>query len=214
MDKIANGIYFSILIFISFKCVILRKELSKADKWITIWIFATIISELCGIYGILKYKNNMPVFHIWSPIELFLISMYFNESVAFLKKYKIGIIIGIIGCLVALINVIFFQPINTLNSIFLLFEGFVIICYCLFAFYFLVLKEQEIIYNTHFWFTTFLLVYWSSIFVFWGIYSFLHTTFKQYMIAATYLLWIINILTYTGIGIVFINYRKMIAHND
>src|SRR5690606_13786551 len=106
------------------------------------------------------------VYHVWSPIELLLICMYFNSKIEELNKRKIGILIATIGVALGIINACFLQPPNTINSIFLLYEGFAIIGLGLFAFYDLARREVEVLNNVHFWITTILMVYWSVVFVY------------------------------------------------
>jgi hypothetical protein len=186
-----------------------RRFLHPADRKISLLLLAALISELVSEYAIRQYRNNMPVFHVWSPIELFIICIYFEQRISFIKQYRIGRIIGCMGIVLAILNAIFFQPITTINSVFLLFEGFSIIGLSLFAFYRLVLEEAEIMLNPHFWFSTILLIFWSSVFVYWGIYPMLLTSLSAYMKGLTSALWTINICCYLGMATVFFLYKKM-----
>ena len=154
----------------------------------------------------------MYVYHVWSPIELFLICLYFNERVNSLKRTNGGIVVGCVGIIVAIVNVFFLQPIHTLNSIFLMYEGFAIIALCLFSFYELVRREDEIVNNVHFWLSTIFLIYWSAVFMYWGMYHILRTSLQQYMSVSTYIIMIVNILEYCGVSLVLLNYRKMISN--
>lgn len=185
------------------------KRLRKADRYLRVLLIITLLTEIVSELSIRKFRNNMVIFHIFSPIELLLLSLYFNEKISLLKKYHVGITIGILGIVIALLNALFIQPINTINSVFLLFEGFSIIALSLFAFYMLVLKKEEIIYNTHFWFTTIILTYWSAVFVYFGMYPFFLTILKGYMEPLTLALRLINIAAYFGFALVFLNYKKM-----
>lgn len=151
----------------------------------------------------------MFVFHIWSPIELFLICLYFNEQIKYLKRFYIGYLIGGLGAVLAIINLLYIQPITTINSVFLLYEGFSVIALCLYSFYVLVYNEDDIINNPHFWFTTILLVYWSSVYVYWGMFPFFLTTLRDYSSIITFTLRVITILSYFGFALVFLNYKKM-----
>lgn len=205
----AVRIYFIILTTLVALCFLQRRYLKSADKRLAYLFCLTLLTETCADFAITWYRNNTFVYQVWSPIELLLICCYFNEAIPAFKKYNIGIIIGIAGFIAAILNVILFQPINTHNSFFLLFEGFAIISMCLISFYYLVLKDAEIVHNPHFWFTTIFLFYWSSVFVYWGIYNFLLTSMKEYMKAATYMLWSINYLSYVSFSIVFVRYRKI-----
>src|SRR5688572_28296516 len=115
-----------------------RSYLRKADIWISYLLLATILSEVFSILSTYLFNNNMYVYHIHSAIQLFTICLYFSEQIDTLKRTKVGIAIASIGVCIAILNAIFLQNLNTLNSIFLLYEGFAIIGLCLFAFYELV----------------------------------------------------------------------------
>jgi hypothetical protein len=154
----------------------------------------------------------MYVYHVSSPIELFIICCYFNEQIEALKRKRIALAIGWIGIIVAIVNAAFLQPLNTINSIFLLYEGFCIIGLCLFAFFVLVKDELEILNNVHFWIATILLIYWSFVFVYWGMYSHFLTTLHAYQSIMSHFIWVINILAYCGYAILFLRYRKMATH--
>lgn len=203
------GIYFSIIASGLISSLINRKFLHPADKYLHYLLLCNIVVELSAIYFMKVYKNNMYVYNIFSPIELFLIALYFQERIDWLKKRKIGIYIGCVGIIFAICNSIFWQPINTINSIFLLFEGFVIIGLCVFSYYQLMLHRQPIISNVHFWFTTIFLFYWSCLFSYWGMYDMLLTELNSYMNPATYILWIVNIVSYLGLATIFLFYKKI-----
>lgn len=156
-----------------------------------------------------EFKNNMPLFHVFSPIELSLLSLYFSEEDALLKRMNIGRYIAGAGILIAIANTLLFQPIYTINSVFLLFEGFCIIAFSLYAFYRMVSSERDIFYSGHFWFTTIFLIYWASVFAYWGMYPFFLTTLHTYMAPITFVLRLLNIGMYLGIAVIFFLYKKM-----
>lgn len=153
----------------------------------------------------------MLLYHVYSPIELLIICLYFNEKIQSLKRFHIGIAIGVLGFIIASINIIFVQPYNTINSIFLVYEGFCVIALSLYSFYRLALDETELTRSSQFWFTTILLIYWSTVFIYWGMFPLLITTLKTSMAKITTGMRLINIFTYIGFAIVFINYKKVSA---
>ena len=205
------GTYFTIVLTASICSLVRFRELKNAEKWVAYLLCTTLFFELLSVLAIELWKNNMYVYHIWSPIQLLLVCMYFNESVAAFKKYNIGVSIALVGFVVALANVFFLQPPDSLNSIFLLYESFCIIGLSLYSFFELAQKEKEIIANIHFWLTTIFLIYWSAVFMYWGMYHHLSTTLKHYFGPVTYTIWTINPLAYSGIALVFLLYRKMIS---
>jgi hypothetical protein len=185
-----------------------------ADKWISYLLLLTIISETIALYLNKAYQNNMPVYHIYSPLELFFICLYFNERIAFFKKHGIGLIIGGVGVVLAAVNLAFWQSLFSINSVFLMYEGFAVIGLCLYSFFRLMMDEEEITRNVHFWFTAIMLVYWSFVFFYWGMYAYFLTSLKTYLPGISIAFDIINILTYGGFALVFIRYRKLAAVSE
>lgn len=191
--------------------IVNRKFLHPADKYLRYLLLGNIIVELTAVYFMKVYKNNMYVYNVFSPIELFLVVLYFQKRIDWLQRRKMGVYIGIIGVVFAVCNIVFLQPIHTINSIFLLFEGFIIISLCVFSYYQLMLHRQPIVSNVHFWVTTIFLIYWSCLFSYWGMYNVLLKELISYMRPATYMLWMVNILAYLGFAIIFLFYKKIAA---
>ena len=213
LDDIFLLSYFIVLVGSYIATYIQRDILTKADKWISYLLVLTIFFEACSKIASNAYHNNMFVYHIWSPIQLFMFCLYFNQRVRLLRKYSLGLIVGTLGILIAIFNAVFFQPLLTINSIFLLYEGFSIMALCLVAFYELVYYEEDIINNVHFWLSTIFLIYWSSVYVYWGMYYYLITSMIAYIKPITYSIWTVNILAYAAIAIVFLRYNKMLRAN-
>ncbi|WP_276132349.1 hypothetical protein [Polluticoccus soli] len=157
-----------------------------------------------------KYHNNMVVYHVLAPLHLFLVSLYFNQSIQSFKERHIGWFIGLGGFAIALVSSIFLQPVKELNSYFLLFAGFVIISMCLYAFY-KILENDEIgtLNNPHFWFSFILLFFWSVTYLNWSVYQLLSKKVVEYMALVGFALPIISAITYIGFGVVFLLYPKM-----
>jgi hypothetical protein len=204
-------IYFSAILTSIIAAVVQWRSVSKADRFIIALLIVTFLSEALAIAAMQILRNDMLLYHIYSPIELFIICLYFNEKIKPLKKHYIGIAACILGVMIATANIIFLQPYNTINSIFLVYEGFCVIALSLYSFYRLALNETELIKSSQFWFTTILLIYWSTVFIYWGMFPLLITTLKTSMAKITTGMRFINILTYIGFAIVFINYKKVSA---
>lgn len=211
---IIKGLFIIYLITIVVaNCISIYRKVysSEADKWISFLLAATLLFEIISEVASHTLQNNMYVYHVWSPIQLFLICSYFNDSIKTLKRHRTGYILGCLGILVAIVNASFIQPPSTLNSIFLLYEGFIVIGLCLYAFYNLASKDVELTKNVHFWFTTILLIYWSVVYVYWGMYKFMNNILSDYIYTIMYTMMSVNILAYAAIAIILLNYRKMIS---
>jgi drug/metabolite transporter (DMT)-like permease len=143
----------------------------SALKIISFLLGLTLISELLGFLMTKIYRNNMPVYHIYAPALLFVVALYYNNTLPKFRKYKVGLWIGCLGILASLVNIFFFQPILSLNSNFMLFEGVCIVAMALYAFYYLYTDDstKRLQYNSLFWVSIIFLFYWCSTFVAWAL---------------------------------------------
>jgi hypothetical protein len=208
---ILSIIYFTAILTSITAAILQWRAVSKADRFIITLLLITLLNEGLAIVAMKILRNDMLLYHVYSPIELLIICLYFNEKIQSLKRFHIGIAIGVLGFIIASINIIFVQPYNTINSIFLVYEGFCVIALSLYSFYRLALDETELTRSSQFWFTTILLIYWSTVFIYWGMFPLLITTLKTSMAKITTGMRLINIFTYIGFAIVFINYKKVSA---
>lgn len=191
------------------------KFLSKADRWICLLLLITIIQENIANYFYQKFGNNLITYHFYTPVELCLIVLYFNSSLRLGNSMVFGGFAVLICIALALINVIFFQPLSSFNSYYLLFEGCIVIGLCLLSLYKLLIRE-EVIPNkmVHFWFIICFLFYWSLTYANFGLYS------ESVKVGGTvdaifnWALYFANYLFYLGIAIVFIRYKKLIPSGD
>jgi hypothetical protein len=199
------------IIFFALVCGLFRYgRMQPASRILIILLGYTLISEYLADFLAKKFHNNMPVYHVYAPVQFFTISLYFNDSIEEFKRKNIGWYIGITGVIVSLLNSLFLQPFNTFNSYFLLFSGFVIISMSLFAFY-KILENDDVgvLNNPHFWFNFILLFFWSTTYIFWSLFKILGERFPQIM--STYvniILFSVSALTYLGFGLVFLFYPK------
>lgn len=192
-----------------------RKKLSKADTCISILLLITFISEMLNHFSQQLFHNNgMFIFHIFTPVEFLLICIYYNASIPNLRKRNIGLVLGCVGLLVAILNAVFLQRFSQLNSLMLLFEGFFTIALSLFALYNILLQEDvNFKKSAHFWISVFLLIYFAFTFMRWGVLYFGMRSNSGAMLLG-YLHWSINVLFYGSFFIVFINYRKLVPSGE
>lgn len=149
----------------------------------------------------------MPVYHIAAPVHFMLICLYFNSWLPLFRKRKLGLYLGLTGILLAIANTLFLQPIHTLNSYFLLFEGTCIISMSLYAFYLMLDDEQvRIMRSPHFWICYILLFFWSITYINWAMYRILGERVAVAMPYIGAILWFINMATYVGLGLVILLY--------
>lgn len=187
------------------------KSMDKASKVFVVLLSITVLCELSAYYGSVKYHNNMPIYAIYSIVEFFMISIYFNQVIDVFRKQNIGYYIAMAGVILGVFNLIFFQGIYTLNSYFLIFEGICIIGMSLFSFFRLLLVNDQLkLYRyPHFWFATILAFFWSVTFLNWTLYDYLLIHFNSITWIVNLSIVIVNLVTYSAISCVFILYPKM-----
>lgn len=204
------------LLFITFCIAVVQwKKLSKADRWICLLLIISFIQECVARYYHVKYRNNFPTFHVYTPIELSIIIIYFNSSIGFIKHRYFELstfaICGILGFL----NTRYIQSLYQFNSYYLLFEGCVVIGLCMLSFYRLLIREDIVPGRmAHFWFIICFLFYWSLTYANFGLYG---AQLNSETIVATIFNFTIqaaNFLFYIGIATIFLRYKKLIPSGE
>jgi hypothetical protein len=205
------SVYFLLLLFVSVLAVTRWEQLSTADKFIAALLWVTSVEEAVAAFAAYYWHNNLTVYHVYSPIEFMLISLYFNYSIMALRKQGIGIIAGIAGILLSIINTLFIQKITHINSNFLLLEGAAIIIYCLLSFRQVIIGERPPYRLAQFWISVCFVIYCCATFTGWGIYALVHN--EESVLAQVFdeVLASANFTFYIGIALIFIFYRKLIA---
>ncbi len=202
--------YLAILTLLNILCLMRWNHFAKGEKTIAVVLFTTLLSEVASLYMAFRWHNNLPVYHFFNPIQFFLLSLYFNCSIDYFRKRNLGLIIGSLGALLSVMNTLLLQPLNAINSYFLLFEGTAVAIYCLTAMHEILLDEHHLPYRfAHFWITICCLLFWSSTFTGWGLYELLRNDdivtlyFDKILTTA-------NFVFYTGIGLTLVFYKKLI----
>jgi hypothetical protein len=187
------------------------KRLDAGSRILCFLLIAELVNESIAYYMAKKYHNNLAEYNIYSLIEFAIICWYFNNVIDVFRHRKFGTYIGAVGILFGIANLIFIQHLHVLNSYFLFVEGVLTIGMCLFAFFRLLLKQEElkIFKYHHFWFISIILFYWCITYLSWGLYDILGTEYGQYIAIISLMIWSVNILTYAGIGAIFLLYPKL-----
>lgn len=180
------------------------------EKFLAALIWTTTLAEALSLF-LVQYGISSIVYHIYNPIELLLLSLFFGSSVPTLGRHRRALGLAALSAILALCNAVFLQPATAMNTHFLLLEAAIIIIYCLLALRELLLHASEpVLHYRLFWFTCLLLVYWSLTFTGWGLFelfaseeSTVHRLFYQVLSSA-------NFVLYGGIAIVLINHKKLI----
>lgn len=211
--QVLSIIYLCALCFSFVIGLIKFRRLDQATRILILLLGLTIGSEGLAFSFAKRHVNNMPIYHFYSPIELFISSLYFNYSVPALRKNNIGWYIGLIGIVAGFLNAKYLQPLTSFNSYFLLFEGFCILSLSLFAFYTILENEEFLIFKTpHFWICCIMMFFWGVTYASWSLYNTLGTRKIEVIPYFGLLLLAFNVINYLAFGIVFIFYPKKQIH--
>lgn len=214
MEDIFYILYLLLLAAASVAGALRRQQLSAADRVIWWLMILTFISETAALICEKTLRNNMYVSHIFSPLQLLLASIYYNQTIPFLKKTNLGNWIGITGVLLSICISAFVQPPHTYNSWFFLFESFAIIMLSLWLYFTILTREDfAVLRSAAFWIATFLMVFWSFSFYYFGLYNF-SRDLKPMLRAFRVIFITLNFATYGGFFCVFIFYPKLIRSGE
>jgi hypothetical protein len=216
MIQTAYYIYFVSLLFASFCGVWRFNKIDKGSKVLAVLVCCALINEGVGYYLASKYHNNLPLYTVYSLLEFFILSFYFNNVIDVFVRKDIGIYIGIIGICLGVLNLLFIQHIDSFNSYFLLFEGLSVIGMSLFAFFRLLLTHDNLKFYKyhHFWFISILIFFWSITFLSWGLYDYINQQLLQSASKINASLMTVSAFTYCCLGVVFLLYPKMNSINE
>ena len=207
--------YASVLFFAWIVSILRWKLLSKADRWICLLLLLTIIQESIAYYLQVRFHNNYITYHIYTPIELAVICLYFDRSLKFKRPYRIGLIVAATALVISIINTAFYQPYDKINSYFLLIEGCVVIGFCLLSFYRIIIQDDTIPGKmVQFWITICFLFYWSLSYANLGLYGAQVNHTDTLSKIFTWSLYSANLLFYFGIALVFLRYKKLIPSGE
>lgn len=207
-------IVYCVLLFIASICGFINYRRMNIPSKILVWyVSATCLTEVVAIGAAYQYHNNLIIYHIYSYIQLFLISLYFTLESRKFRKNKVLMIVGVLGMLLGMLDALFIGKTHeneNINTHFLVMESFLIIGMSLLSFYELLASDEiNIGSNPRFWFSGLFLVFWSFTFFYWLIGLAVNNYLPEKGDWMRVMLFTINTLTYTGFAIVFLSYRKM-----
>ncbi|WP_118973940.1 hypothetical protein [Taibaiella koreensis] len=209
--KILLPLYFGLIFCLAVLLPFRFKRVDKASRFICILVWTGFLAELVARYASVRYHNNMPVYAINRLVEFGLISLYFNYSVDVFTKHRVGYIIGAIVILIGVANSIWYQPLNTLNTLYIFLECIGVVCMSLYSFYRLLLTNTSIRLHerVHFWIPCIFVFNWCGTLSCWGLYDYFRKGITEKLPILNISLVLINTLTYLAFGLIFLLYPKM-----
>jgi hypothetical protein len=187
------------------------RSLNKYDKIIAGLVGLSAVTEVLALIMMKLWRNNLALYHIFSPIELLMLCIYFDRTVASIKSTGIARITAVLAIPIAILNTLYLQdPFTVPNSYFVLLEGTFIIIFALLAFFEILMEEERLPYQSaQFWICSSLVVFWSLTYVGWGIYTVLNA--KGYPLGPLFqeILLVASCLQCLGFAFTFIRYKKL-----
>ncbi len=207
--------YLFLLVFTLGLALARWRTLSQADRWICLLLFITIVQEWIAYQFKVLFQNNYITYHIYTPIEVLIILMYFDRAAHFSRKYAIAIYIGIVSVILSIVDTFFLQKYTEINSYYLLYEGCLVITLSILSFYKLLIREDIVPRKmAHFWITICFLFYWCLSYVNLGLFAYQVGHTKIIMKIFGWTLYCSNLLFYLGLAAVFVRYKKLIPSGE
>jgi hypothetical protein len=190
------------------------KQIDKAMRIVVVLLIAQLVSEIIAYsLGVMQHYNlRYTMYHVYNIVEMFLQALFFIYAIRPLYNKKQVATAAALSILFGLLDILFLEPINTLNKDFIMLEGFCTITLSLYFIYWLLKNDvvNNIFRYPHFWIASFLLLLWSVTFFFWVFVAFLYSSQWPYINIAMYIQAIVSIIAYFGIGLVLFYYPKQL----
>lgn len=213
MQQVIFIIYYTIIIAAMSIGAINYQRLDKALRIIVLLLVAISISELLSFIAIefKKYALRYLIYHVYSVIEVFLQTLFFIYAIKPRNIKQCILLSTWMWPAIGLLNMLFLQPWNQLNTNMLMFESFATITMCLYFIYWLVKEDvvKNIFRHSHFIVAILLLLLWSGTFFFWAFVKVLYKHYQSFYYILDYAQNIINIVVYGGIGAVLFFYKPL-----
>lgn len=176
-------------------------------KFICILLGFTMLTEMLAAYMALRYRQNRMVYHLYAPVSLTMIALYYNYSIKELGKYYAGYFVAVVGIIAAFFNTLYFQPLQVMDSNITLLAGICIVIMVMVAFYKIYTDEsnRRFAHSPHFWLSLLFLFYYCTTFLLFGLMEYCLEKQMHHILQGMYwFLWGVNLIFYSGIGMVFL----------
>lgn len=198
--------------------VIRYKQYSIAMKIIVYGLIVTSISETAGfiVVNAHRYALRYTFYHFYDIIESVLTTSYFIYVLKPNNQERLMKFNVIFWPVIGVSNIIFFQPLGTMNTNMLMVESLMFISLSLFLIYETIRqnKVDNIFKYPHFWMAVLILLLWCSSFFFWAFVHSLYVDKWKYRIVAMYLQSIIEAIVYLGTAATLYLYNRKMEIND
>jgi hypothetical protein len=205
------SVYIGVIYLATIVSIVRWGILSRADRMIVLVLVLSAIQQSIPVFSTASREEVALMYNINALAEFLLISLYFNYSQPTFRKRNTGIIIGSVGVVLGIVNMLFIQRFDVVNTYFLLAEAIAIVVFCMAAFLQMPLSEtHRPTRASDFWITVLLLCYASGSLIGWLFMAIAgdggESLFQQVFLR---LLVVFNLAFFIGAGLVFFNYKKL-----
>lgn len=110
------------------------KKLQPAGKAFAWFVIYSCLIQSIALGFWFMVRNNMPLLHLYVPTEFILLAIFYGRLLSGYINDMIIRLTAVVFVLFSLVNSIFFQPINTFNSIALTTEAILLVILSIFTF--------------------------------------------------------------------------------
>ncbi len=122
------------ILLTGFVCGLINYRKKRQLRPVTILLGLTMIAELSSYYMAIVYRNNMPVPHVFNPMQMVIWAVFFYNALDDGRMKQAVVWIGSAMLVFTLVNSFFLQPIKTFPDNFLKLETMVFVLWGAFLF--------------------------------------------------------------------------------
>lgn len=187
------------------------KKLSNKEILILLYISTVIITEIPALYLVLHKRHNLIIYNIFLPIQYMEVVLY--TCIDFERKIRLSLISFCILLLLIFLGVMSYINLNEeiFNTIFLLFEGFIITLLAIYALYNFLINDlliNKILLSADFWTIILIFSFWCITYFYWGFQNILARNYKSTFSWVYPLFAIIDCLFYFCLGLILLLKKK------
>ncbi|MGN6568037.1 MAG: hypothetical protein ACTHJ0_08800 [Flavipsychrobacter sp.] len=209
--------YFSVIMSLSLSALpvlvaaMRYKMLDKASRMIFYLLSLAFLTECFAAVVAFRYRNNLAVYNVSNLGQVFLITLYFNFCSSTLKRRNIGLLIGVLSVIVGVLNMLLFQPINTYNSNYFLYQTLIVLALGMYVYTQFLLNKTylRIQQSPHFWFILVLFFFYVFNFFTMSLYDYETKHLNEYKKLVDYLIVFLSAATNTAFTLVFVFYPRL-----
>lgn len=200
MQELRFWMYIALLVSCIVAGVVRFNKLTTPFSLLCLSILLTVQNELAAHFMGIKFKNNLILYHFFTPVHFIFFALIFYHLFLFKSSRKILLVSIIIFLAFAVINSSFFQTLNKFPTYTILLESFLLAFFAIRSSYEIQSNpnSNNLMKNSVFWLNASIIIFYTSCFVFFGFHNLLQKDYKQLLKNLYLLLWFLDMMMYTG----------------